>query len=235
MDRVQQGDSDALAQLYKRHFDDVFSYARWMLRNHDDALDASNEIFITVMRRAGHYDPSTEVPVRGWLFALARNVIFDQGRARQRQRARSFDPAKLAELAESRGPAMEPSVAIVEHDLPSLSWITDADLAVFVSRLPDAQREALILRYQVGLDTDEIARVMDRTPRAINDLHFRARRFLAERVRNVGRDAKSFRREWSRRRLRRTSVLASRRYALTAAPGVTATLGRGAATRSFRF
>jgi RNA polymerase sigma-70 factor (ECF subfamily) len=230
--RVKEGDQEALGQLYERHFEDVVRYARSILRDTDDAYDACSEVFVTVMRKAGQYDTGATTPLRAWLFAIARNVTIDLARSRTRNRAKPWDPNELTEMCEHSEAGIAQDQPVVEHDFELLQWISDRDLAMLIGRLPIAQREALILRYHLGLNTKEIAHVMGRTPRAINDLDFRAKGFLEKRLRNLGREPQSFRREWTRRRLRRAPVLSARRFALVAPTlGVSAVLRNSASAR----
>jgi RNA polymerase sigma-70 factor (ECF subfamily) len=241
--RVQVGDREAVALLYRRYFNDVSRYVRSIVRDSARTHDVCQEVFVTVMRKAHRYEPHAETPLLGWIFTIARNLSIDAIRARNRDPSVPWDPDELTEFGcvreessnESRFPDLVRRLAAVEHDIPALRWVSDKDLAVLIRRLPDLQRAALTLRYQHGLDTTEIAEVLGCTPRAVNDLDFRAKRFLAERLKRLGRDALSFRREWLRLRMRRDPVLAARRYALTASPGASSLFGPGGAMNRRRW
>lgn len=228
--RIQAGDRQALEMLYRRYFDDVHAYARSIVRDSAAAAEICQDLFTAVMEKASRYEGQADTSLRRWLFTIVRNLSIDALRARGRDLSEPWNPAELTELGKDErqgSPDLAQPVTAVEHDLPALRWISDKDLAVLITRLSEPQRQALTLRYRLGLKTEEIAEIMGCTPRAVNDLEFRARRFLVERLGNLGRDAVSFRREWQRMRYRRDPVLRGRRYALTASPGVQALIEPG--------
>src|SRR5690349_1679891 len=70
--RAQAGDSDAFAALYKRYFDRVYGYLRLVLRNHHEAEDATQGVFLKVLEGLGRYERRRQ-PFRAWLFVVVRN------------------------------------------------------------------------------------------------------------------------------------------------------------------
>ena len=65
---------------------------------------------------------------------------------------------------------------------------TRTDLAELVGGLVDEQREVLLLRFAAGLDTNEVAGVMDRNANAVRQLQFRALKTLRKRIEDEGRN-----------------------------------------------
>ena len=92
------------------------------------------------------------------------------------------------------------------------------DLLVLIERLPDTQRQTIMLRYMLGMATDEIAQVLDRTPVAVRKLEHRALRFLEHRLGTL-RQQRELRVNRSAMvvRLRPDPVVNARRFALGAA------------------
>lgn len=71
-----------LAELYESNFSRVFRICSGILRNPDDAADASQEVFLTA---AGSLRPGTsKAAVRAWLQTVARNHCLDVLRRRKR-------------------------------------------------------------------------------------------------------------------------------------------------------
>ena len=91
--------------------------------------------------------------------------------------------------------------------------MSDSDLAILVERLPLAQRQALVLRYALQLTTEEIAKVLDRSPRAVRLLQHRALRTLEDRLRTI-REPRTTQRDAMRVRPKPLPVLGWRRFAL---------------------
>jgi RNA polymerase sigma-70 factor (ECF subfamily) len=79
--RTGQGDSTAFDQLYRRFADAVFRRALRQLRDRTRAEDATQETFAAIWRSASTYKPERG-PGAPWLFAVARNAVFNQMRAR---------------------------------------------------------------------------------------------------------------------------------------------------------
>jgi RNA polymerase sigma factor (sigma-70 family) len=163
------------AQLYERHSDMVYRFCLRTLGSHEDAEDALQTTFFQAVRamRRGIV-PTFE---QAWLLAIAKNECRSRQRANYRRRRLELvrDPQTLAEVA--RGP-----------DDPDATLIGVQEA---LTRLPEAQRRALLLREWQGRSYDEIAEELGTTLPAVEALLFRARRALA---RALGAEAKSRRR-----------------------------------------
>ena len=79
--RTGLGDSAAFDQLYGRFGDAVFRRALRQLRDRTKAEDATQETFAAIWRSASTYKPERG-PGAPWLFAVARNAVVNQMRAR---------------------------------------------------------------------------------------------------------------------------------------------------------
>jgi RNA polymerase sigma-70 factor (ECF subfamily) len=65
--------------------------------------------------------------------------------------------------------------------------VSDPELRACIERLPFSQRQVLALRNMLGMDTNEIAIVLDRTSQAVRHLEARALRSVRERLEAIGR------------------------------------------------
>jgi RNA polymerase sigma-70 factor (ECF subfamily) len=152
--------------LYERLYDRVFGYCLYQLGSREEAEDAAQVTFVQALRglRRGIV-PRVEA---AWVFAIAKNVCLERHQVRGRSRAREvlIDPADL-------------DVAAIEEE-----WDGDdtARLRDALTRLSDAQREAVLLREWRGLSYREIAEEMNLSVSAVETLIFRARRSLAEQL-----------------------------------------------------
>ena len=159
--RTGQGDSAAFDQLYRRFGQAVFRRALRQLRDRTRAEDAMQETFAAVWRSASSYKPERG-PGAPWLFAVARNAVFNQMRARV--------PTPV-----------EPPDTIADEPGPSELAEAGADSARVhraVAQLPPEQRAVIELAYWSGLSQSEIATALDlplgtvktRTRRALSRL-----------------------------------------------------------------
>jgi RNA polymerase sigma factor (sigma-70 family) len=156
----------ALDELYRRHAREVYRYAYAMLGNRSDAEDVAQATFINALRALERGDRPRKPS--SWLLAIAHNIV--RQRFRQAQ-ARPLEVELDYELA-----AAEP-----EDD----SGPTVRELLKALSRIPPAQREAIVMREFEGRSYSEIAEILGVSTSALETLLFRARRSLADELENV--------------------------------------------------
>jgi RNA polymerase sigma factor (sigma-70 family) len=158
-----------LEGLYERHSQSVFRVCLSYLRKRDEAEDAAQTTFLYALRalRRGVV-PSSE---SAWLLKIARNVCLNRFDAVRRRGNLELiqDPCVLEETAAARPDG--------ELDLIGLQ--------AALERLPQRQRQAILLREWQGLSYAEIAEELGLTTSAVETLLFRARRSLA---RELGAD-----------------------------------------------
>lgn len=157
----RSGRDDAFAEIYRRYYGALQSFAGRLLHNvRHDADDVVQEAFIRAHRSLRATDEP--MALRAWLYTIVRNCAIDHLRAHRRVevfddqvRLSSFsapDPAQcLAQRAE-----MHQLVAAIGH-------------------LPERQRLALVLREFDGRSHIETARLLDTTVAATKSLIIRAR------------------------------------------------------------
>jgi RNA polymerase sigma-70 factor (ECF subfamily) len=162
-----RSDPTAFATLYARHRESVFRYLRARSTNDDDALDLTAATFERAFVAIATYRP-LGAGFSAWLLRIARNAAIDTSR---RRRARPV-PATLRE-AEGQPAQDDPeSTAIASDDHRRLRELVRA--------LPEPQRDALALRYSVGLTARQIGAVIGKNEEATQKLITRALSDLKE-------------------------------------------------------
>ncbi|MFK5952069.1 MAG: RNA polymerase sigma factor [Desulfobacterium sp.] len=164
---VSQGDERAFAELLKRHQDAVYGFARRLLKDPQEAEDASQETFLRLYRTSGRYRP--EASLRTYLLKIIKNICIDHHR---KKRPELMD--KLPDTAEKDTPLDMLESAIVIDDLEKAIEI-----------LPVNQRTALLLRHTEQLSYKKISQVMDVSVGAVESLLVRARRRLRETLKRI--------------------------------------------------
>jgi RNA polymerase sigma-70 factor (ECF subfamily) len=151
-----------VAELYRTHMRDLYSYAYYRIGNHHDAEDLVEQTFLQAYR---HFEraqrESNGRPLRPWLLRIAHNLAANHYRYRARRPQTSLDES-------------EPVAAL--HSTEDLVSARDELARVLegVKQLPDDRREALIMRFALGMDNREIARALGRTEGATKVLIHRA-------------------------------------------------------------
>ena len=137
---VGSGDRSAFDALYRRYARPVFGLALRRLGDRGRAEDAVQETFASVWRAAGSYKPERG-PGAPWLYAVARNAIVDNGRAK---REPPVDAPE--EVANDETPAERAESGWV-------AWRVHRALA----ELPENERQVIELAYWGGRSQSEIA------------------------------------------------------------------------------
>lgn len=86
---VAGGDRAALRDVYLRTSAKLLGVCLRILNRRDEAEDVLQEVYITVWKRAGQFNPALASPVT-WLAAIARNRAIDRLRAKGRRRAETW-------------------------------------------------------------------------------------------------------------------------------------------------
>lgn len=134
------------------HLHDVYTLARYLLRNPADADDAAQECYLRALR---HFDTFRGTHIKPWLFAILRNICNGEFA----RRSRSALP-----MAESMDNAVEATPLWQEDQVsPETEVLRDRDAATIrhlVAELPAPFREAIVLREINDLSYREIADVV---------------------------------------------------------------------------
>jgi RNA polymerase sigma-70 factor (ECF subfamily) len=164
---------EAFSKLYRAHLRDVYSYSYYRVGNHHDAEDLTEQTFLQAYRHfARAQRESAGRPLRPWLIRIAHNLAANYYRDRARKPQTPIDDAGVIS-------APHTTEALVE-DRDDLKRILEG-----VQQLPDDRREALIMRFALGMDNREIARALGRTDGATKVLLHRAIRQLEELVKTA--------------------------------------------------
>ncbi|HEU4974656.1 MAG TPA: sigma-70 family RNA polymerase sigma factor [Baekduia sp.] len=160
---MEKDDLDrAFSDLYRTHLRDVYSYAYYRVGNHHDAEDLTEQTFLQAYRHLERaIQESDGRPLRPWLIRIAHNLAANLYRDRSR---RPQSPIEDSETLRT----LHTTEDLVEGR-DELARILEG-----VKELPDDRREALIMRFALGMDNREIARAMGRTDGATKVLLHRA-------------------------------------------------------------
>src|ERR671924_1567277 len=83
VERGQQGDREALEELYLLHFDRIYSYLHMSVGNRHDAEDLTTQTFLRMLESIKRFRWQS-APFSAWLFRIAHNLAMDHFRATRR-------------------------------------------------------------------------------------------------------------------------------------------------------
>ena len=146
---IQQGNADALRGLVERHHSLLLGYLyRLTDGNCPLADDLAQETFIHVLNGiAGYKYPH---PFKPWFYAIATNLARDHFKSAT---------VRHTSMLDSEAESQEDENARVETNLLEAS--NAEEVAGALHKLPDHQREVVILRFYQDLSLAEIAAALD--------------------------------------------------------------------------
>ena len=161
---ARSGNPCAFETIVDRYQGRLLGFCRQMLNSTEDAEDVLQEVFVNAYRAM--LADEREINLRPWLYRIARNRCLNHLRKPTADAQESMDMVPTVEAA---------STAEKVHNREEFrQLLTD------VSKLPETQRSALLLREMDALSYEEIAHAMDTSVPSVKSLLVRARISLAE-------------------------------------------------------
>ena len=147
--RAQNGDDSAFEQLVTLYEKRVYNLALRMSRNHEDALDLSQDIFIRVYKSLPFFKGESSFST--WLYSIASNACIDFTRREAKRRTSSLECDEYFEIPDLR---YHPESEAERADLRN--QIVNA-----IDSLSPEHREIIVLREINSLSYGEIAEALD--------------------------------------------------------------------------
>lgn len=164
IERARGGDAEAFATLYEDLAPRVLRFLCHHVTNPDMAEELMQRTFVKVVEALPRFEVRRDVPLRAWVFRLARNVMIDDHR--------TAHPALDLEMIPD-----QPS------DLPGPEQLVEAEvqrreLLQALERLPKDEHDVIVYRFFGGLAPHEVAPLLHRSDGAVRVLQHRALRRL---------------------------------------------------------
>jgi RNA polymerase sigma-70 factor, ECF subfamily len=147
--RLRGGDAEGLTGLMSRHQDRLFRYLRRLVGEETMAEDVFQQTWLRVAERIAHYDRTRAFGP--WLFAVARNLAYDQLRARRPESLEEHPEPEAAVGVDPRPDALARAVARQRGER----------LAAAIDGLGAPDREVLALRFGDELALPDLAAALE--------------------------------------------------------------------------
>jgi RNA polymerase sigma factor (sigma-70 family) len=148
----QNGNDEALAELLIRYKERIYSVIFYLVKRRELAEDLFQDCFvkiITNLKRRNYDEQGKFLP---WALCVARNIVLDYFRTQKNK-------VMIRENEE-----WSPFDIIAERSLSPIDKMIDdertASVRMMIERLPDHQREVVILRHYGGLSFKEISKLL---------------------------------------------------------------------------
>jgi len=148
----QKGNDHALAELLIRYKERIYSVIFYLVRKRELAEDLFQDCFvkiITSLRKKNYDEQGKFLP---WALCIARNIVLDYFRTQKNKvMIRETDEWSPFDIIPERDPS--PVDKMIEDE-------KTAAVRLMIERLPDHQREVVILRHYGGLSFKEISKLL---------------------------------------------------------------------------
>lgn len=143
---AQTNPKQGLDLIVRKYRDKIFRHALYVVKDYQEAVDVTQEVFIKAMRETRFFDP--EFKMKAWLFRVTSNLCFNIVRDRKR-----------------RGGILERMVKVTSIEPDQLRSVshneTQRSVLGQLDKLNEKHREILYLRYYSDLSYAEIAETLD--------------------------------------------------------------------------
>jgi len=157
--RAQQLDQGAFAQLYEGHFDRIYRYIALKIGNKVEAEDMTQQVFLKALQSISSYK-WRDTPFSAWLYRIAHNQVVDYLRKKTRQATVPLDESL--------------AVSGSNHQKTTEQKLDIEKLMLATRRLTPAQQEVIALRFTSELSIAQVARIMGKSEGAVKALQHSA-------------------------------------------------------------
>jgi len=164
------GDLDAFEELVNSFKNRIFSLVYRIVGQQQEAEDITQEVFITVYQKLYQFDSTKSFAP--WIFRIATNTSISALRKKKKVITQSFDDT-YASYYEVNNPSylMDPQLMFERKELAG-------EMNHAILSLPENYRIVITLRYQMDLDNQEIADILDISKENVEVRVHRARKAL---------------------------------------------------------
>ncbi|HTY43525.1 MAG TPA: sigma-70 family RNA polymerase sigma factor [Thermoanaerobaculia bacterium] len=177
--RIKRGDEQGFREMVDRYHARVYSLSYGVLRNAEDAEEATQDAFLTLYRKIDTFDDSKKF--FSWFYRVALNAAYS--RARRRKPATMVSLDDYVPRLRDDGAAASEFTAFVdgaEDDVIARDLAEHA--AGFIEDLPPAYRDAIWMVDVEEMKPADVAEVLEISLAALKSRLHRARLFVRQRL-----------------------------------------------------
>jgi RNA polymerase sigma-70 factor (ECF subfamily) len=147
--RCQQGDQDALKEIFEKYHKKVYGIAYGVVRQREEALDIVQEVFIKLFRSIKNFKGRSQFYT--YLYRMVMNTAIDHARKTGKQFVSSLDEEGSFEPSDNV--EQGPERVLLQKEL-------EGRVKLAMDKLPSEQKAALIFRDVEGLSYQEMSEAM---------------------------------------------------------------------------
>jgi RNA polymerase sigma-70 factor (ECF subfamily) len=181
---IKAGDSRAFEEMVERYHGRVYSLSYGVLRNAEDAEEATQDAFLTLHRKIGTFDESKKF--FSWFYRVALNTAYSRARRRPSLPTVAIEDYLPRFQSDGHLAAEFPDGGIPVDDEASLRELASRAEG-FISELPPAYRDVIWMNDVEQMSATEIADVLEISIPAFKSRLHRARLYVRQRLSEITR------------------------------------------------
>ncbi len=168
---AKEGNPRALEQLIRLTQNDVYTLAKRLVGDPEEALDVAQEAYVRALRSLDKFRGDSAFST--WMYRITANVAFTHRARAKRRRAESLERLEAEKLPIPASPADPPERA-------AITAIAYEDVLQALERLPYGSRAVVVLKDIYGMSHEEIAEALGISVAACKVRLFRARQRIKD-------------------------------------------------------
>jgi len=169
VEQIKKGQKNAFRELVEKYKQPLYYYSYRLCRNHPDAEDLSQEVFIKVYQKIDQF--REEAKVLTWIYRIAANTFIDKKRKKVLNLVETDNPqndkALVAAVSQSHLSETNP-------ERQTESNLLQKHIGMAMQKLSDKEKTAFILKHYEGLAIKEIAAIFKTSDGTVKSHLFRA-------------------------------------------------------------
>lgn len=178
VERAQEGDRDAFQKLVKRYQDKVYSICYGKVKDDQDAMDVSQDVFVKVFQHLENFN--RESSFYTWLYRIAVNTSIDFLRKQSRVSKVDYDDSIKSDDDVEGNEYLMPSKLGINPDRALDRKELRGKMLEALESLSDKHRTILNLREVEGLSYKELAEVLEISKGTVMSRLYHARQYFQE-------------------------------------------------------
>jgi RNA polymerase sigma-70 factor (ECF subfamily) len=182
---IKAGDEGAFEQMVQRYHTRVYSLSYGVLRNAEDAEEATQDTFLTLYRKIGTFDETKKF--FSWFYRVALNQAYSRARRRRPAVTVPIDDylPKFASDGHLASPDFSDWSSSIEDDAIARELARRA--GEFIAELSPAYRDVIWMYDVEGMSTNDVAETLEISIPALKSRLHRARLYVRERLSEISR------------------------------------------------
>ncbi len=166
--------------LVQQHKNRIYSYSYFMLKNHFDADDATQEVLIRIWN---HLDNFEIKAAKSWIMKTTHNLCLDYLRKRQKSLRREYS------IDEEEESMIEAPANLSDPEIGARREMLKAKIDEAVNKLPEMLKSIFVMYELQGFKYKEISYEMDIPLNSVKVYLMRARKKLQEELKEFKNEA----------------------------------------------